>query len=129
MKQARQLRIAGISGAIAIIAGAFGAHLLKEMMGPNYLASFETAARYHLIHSVVLFIIASRSEPSSGKTNWPFWFILLGILLFSGSLYGLTLLSMNSGQQFGWLGAVTPLGGLFMIAGWLSLAFSFRLNK
>jgi uncharacterized membrane protein YgdD (TMEM256/DUF423 family) len=122
MKQATQMRIAGISGALAIMAGAFGAHLLEEAMEPRYLESFETAARYHLIHSVVMFIIASRSESIQTKVNWSFTLFLSGIVFFSGSLYGLTLLTINFGNQFSWLGAITPIGGLFMIAGWLSLA-------
>lgn len=124
MKQANLLRIAGISGALAVMAGAFGAHILKDKMDASSLASFETAARYHLIHSVVMLLIAMGKQNTLNKINWTFTLIFFGVLFFSGSLYALTLLSINSGDQFNWLGAVTPIGGLLLIAGWGSLAFN-----
>lgn len=129
MKQETQIRIAGISGAIAIMAGAFGAHLLKDLMEASSLASFETGSRYHLIHSIVLLFIASRQAEKFKSLKWIYVLFLLGILFFSGSLYALTLLSIHSGDQYNWLGAITPVGGLLLIAGWLLIAFKGLVSK
>jgi uncharacterized membrane protein YgdD (TMEM256/DUF423 family) len=114
------LSAAGLFGALAVAAGAFGAHALRARLTPDDLAIFETGARYHLIHAAVLFGIAL------ALAQWPQdrglaiggWLIGTGTIVFSGSLYVLVL----TGQR--WLGAVTPLGGLLLIAGWLAVAWS-----
>jgi uncharacterized membrane protein YgdD (TMEM256/DUF423 family) len=106
------LGIAAVNGALAVAAGAFGAHGLKAMLAPDMLAVFETAARYHMVHALAMAIAAlagSRTSPA---------LFLGGIVLFSGSLYLLALSSVT------WLGAITPIGGALLIAGWLCLAFS-----
>jgi uncharacterized membrane protein YgdD (TMEM256/DUF423 family) len=104
--------------AVAVAAGAFGAHGLKGRLGEADLAIFETAVRYHLIHAVALLAVAWAMD------RWPggggpiaATLILAGVLIFSGSLYFLVL----TGPR--WLGAVTPLGGLCLIGGWLILAW------
>lgn len=103
---------------MAVVAGAFGAHALRGRLQPADLSVWETAARYHLIHAVALLAIALGVPVS--RAQLPFGLMALGILIFSGSLYVLAL----SGVR--WLGAVTPLGGLCMIAGWLAIAWAMR---
>lgn len=115
MKQVTLIRTATISGAIAVAAGALGAHGLEGRITTELLTAFQTGARYHLVHSVVLLVLAldSGNQYKSG-----FWLITAGILLFSGSLYGLALSSL-AGLQLSILGPLTPAGGLLLIAGWL----------
>lgn len=100
-------------GATGMAAGAFGAHVLAEHVTPQRLETWETAARYHLVHAVVLLVI----EVAGIASPLPRRLLTLGVLLFSGSLYLLVLLDLPI------LGAVTPFGGLALIAGWMSLAW------
>lgn len=106
------MRVAAVLGALAVAAGAFGAHALRDHVPAARLETWHTAASYHLVHAVVLLVLAtaSRARPLS------FGLFATGILVFSGSLYALVLLDLP------WLGAVTPLGGVAFILGWLSLA-------
>lgn len=106
-----RLRLAGLAGALAVIAGAFGAHALEGRITPDRLDTWRTAASYHLAHAVVLLVLASQPSPRS----LTFALFTLGITVFSGSLYALVLLDLGA------LGALTPLGGIALIAGWLSL--------
>jgi uncharacterized membrane protein YgdD (TMEM256/DUF423 family) len=107
--------IAGIAGATGVALGAFGAHGLKgRVTDPHLLEVWETAARYHLLHAVALAVVAIHPA----RPVWSGWLFLGGILIFSGSLYTMTL----TGQR--WLGAVTPVGGLLLIAGWVALALA-----
>lgn len=113
------MNLAAIFGASGVTLGAFGAHLLKKTLEErNTLASWKTAVQYQLIHSVALLTLtlvgSNQPELKITQTLWT-----TGIVLFSGSLYGLSL----GGPRI--LGPVTPIGGLFLIAGWLSL---FRYN-
>ena len=104
-------------------AGAFGAHALRERLSPADLATFETAARYQMYHALALLAVGwlvERGHPRAGLAGKLF---LAGILLFSGSLYALTLGGLP------WMGAVTPLGGVAMIAGWLALAISGKTGS
>ncbi len=105
-------RVAAILGALAVAAGAFGAHALEGRVTPDRLDTWHTAATYHLLHAVALLALGLAPVPRR-LTSMLFVF---GILIFSGSLYALVLLDMPI------LGAITPLGGLCFIAGWLSLA-------
>src|SRR5262245_972160 len=112
----------GVTGALlaalAVLAGAFGAHALKGSLTPAALAAFETAVRYQFFHALALIVIAALLErPRHGAVAGAAWTMLLGIVLFSGSLYLLTLTPMR------WPGPVTPIGGLCFMIGWLSLAF------
>lgn len=111
--------IAGaLVAAAGVAAGAFGAHSLEGTVSADRMATFETAVLYHLIHGLGLIAVgvAARSwdHPAVSGAGWCF---LAGLLLFSGSLY---LLVLSDGA---WLGAVTPLGGIGFIAGWLLLAY------
>jgi len=102
----------------AVAAGAFGAHFLKGSLDTSMLAVFETAARYHMYHALGLCIVAWAVD------RWPEkrfesagWLFMVGILLFCGSLYAMSL----SGTR--WLGAVTPLGGMAFLTGWILLGY------
>lgn len=105
------LAIAAVNGALAVAAGAFAAHGLEARLSPRMLAVFETGARYHMYHALAMGLAAMVGA------RWAAALFLCGILLFCGSLYLLAL----SGT--GWLGAITPLGGVFFLAGWGALAF------
>ncbi|KAK4113259.1 DUF423-domain-containing protein [Canariomyces notabilis] len=108
-------KIGAISGATAVGLGAFGAHGLKKSIAdPQKLANWSTAAQYQLVHSAALLIASN--NPVAGTL------FTAGMTLFSGSLYALTL----DTERFRWMGPVTPLGGLCLIAGWLALAFGKR---
>ena len=121
----RWLFIASILGALGVLFAAFGEHALPARLEPHALATFETGARYHLIHALALGLAAlaarGAAQPLAERAALLFF---TGILLFSGSLYGLAL----SGLRV--LGFITPLGGLALIAGWIVLALAaLKLEK
>ena len=106
------LRIAAVSGFLAVALGAFGAHSLKPILTQHErLGTWETAVLYHLFHTVVLLFLAVRPTVATGAVIS----FLLGICLFSGSLYLLALTNIR------WLGAITPLGGIGFLLGWVLL--------
>lgn len=108
-----------VSAAVAVALGAFGAHGLRSRLVPDMLTTFEIGVRYQMYHALALLGVglALSRWPSSAMTVAG-WLFIAGTLVFSGSLYALSL----SGQR--WLGAVTPLGGAAFIAGWLVLAWA-----
>lgn len=112
---------ATIFGALSIVFGAFGAHLLKKHMSKDSLDSFETGVKYQMYHALLLLIISIL--PQSKYVENGALFIILGIILFSFSIYGLTL-SSTFGKKIRILGPITPIGGLSLTAGWLLLLFS-----
>ena len=114
------LGVAAVSGAIAVLAGAFGAHGLRARLTPEQLASWTTASQYHLLHSIVLLALALFAVYTGKEIRIPASLFTAGIVLFSGSIYLLVL------TQQRWLGPITPLGGLCLIAGWLSLLLPAR---
>ena len=102
---------AAILGATGVALGAFGAHALKAMLEANdRIDTWETAVFYHLVHSLALLILST--QPSMRRST--FYCFVGGVALFSGSLYLLCLSGLN------WLGAITPIGGICLMAGWLS---------
>jgi uncharacterized membrane protein YgdD (TMEM256/DUF423 family) len=114
------LRIGALLGFIDVAFGAFGAHALRERLSPDLLAVFETGVRYQMYHSLAILIVAlflGRSSANS-RATWAGWCFVAGIVLFSGSLYVLALTGI------GVFGAITPIGGLFFLAGWLCLLFA-----
>jgi len=113
----RWLSVAAINGALAVAAGAFAAHGLKGTLSPEMLETFKTGAFYHLSHALAMAIAAFVPNVWGARAVWLF---LIGIVLFSGSLYALAL----SGVRI--LGVVTPFGGVAFIAGWLALALAGR---
>ena len=113
MSNSTASRIAAVTGALAVALGAFGAHGLKGVLDQNQTAAiWEKAVFYHFIHAVMLFVLAGR--PPLRRVPW--FSFLLGISLFSGSLYLLALTNLR------WLGAITPFGGISFIVGWVCLA-------
>jgi len=111
--------LGSLSGFLAVTLGAFGAHGLKTRIGPDMLAVFETGVRYQMFHALALLAVAWAA------TRWPGnlvigagWLFVAGTVIFSGSLYLLSLTGMR------WLGAITPIGGLAFMAGWLCLAWA-----
>ncbi|HXE73061.1 MAG TPA: DUF423 domain-containing protein [Candidatus Nitrosotenuis sp.] len=119
MDERHWFALGAVLGALGVAAGAFGAHALREHLPPDRLSVYEVGARYHLVHSLALLAVAFAAwRWPSGLVSAAGWLLLSGILLFSGSLYGLALTGVRL------LGAITPLGGLCFLAGWLLLALS-----
>ena len=126
MNSKQILQLAGISGAIAVGLGAFGAHSLEALLIQNgRLDTFQTAVNYHFYHTLALFGIGvlATVKPDWKGISFAAWSMVLGILIFSGSLYVLSLTGIT------WLGAITPLGGLAFILGWSSLVCLSFKNK
>jgi uncharacterized membrane protein YgdD (TMEM256/DUF423 family) len=119
MSSSGWLAVGAIAAGIGVAIGAFGAHGLKSRVDPQMLAAFETGVRYHLYHALALLAVAWVSSRSmSTLPSAAGWAFVAGILLFSGSLYLLVLTGTK------WLGAITPLGGLAFLLGWVLLAAS-----
>lgn len=119
------IRIGAISGAFAVILGAFGAHTLKNILAEDALKAFHTGVEYQFYHSLALLIVGLliASEPASKGLKRAGNLFLGGIILFSGSLYLLTLFKATGDVGLKSIGLITPIGGLLFVAGWLSLAF------
>jgi uncharacterized membrane protein YgdD (TMEM256/DUF423 family) len=114
MNSATAFRISAVVGFLGVALGAFGAHGLKEVLSRNTTESYwETATVYLLVHACVLLIISTRDP----LAHWPWRLFTAGIAIFSGTLYLLAITNWR------WLGALTPVGGLCLLAGWLSLAW------
>jgi uncharacterized membrane protein YgdD (TMEM256/DUF423 family) len=113
--------LGALSAAISVAAGAFGAHALRERVEPRLLEVFETAARYQMYHALGLLAVAwvAGVAPSrlAGVAGWAF---VAGTLLFSGSLYAMTFTGIRA------LGAITPLGGVAFLVGWVCLLLAAR---
>jgi uncharacterized membrane protein YgdD (TMEM256/DUF423 family) len=114
------LIVSGISGALSVAIGAFGAHGLKAFLETNNrIETFETAVKYQFYHTFALMVVGLLMNQFTNKSlELAGWFFVTGIFIFSGSLY----LLCASGIK--WLGAITPIGGLFFIGGWLMLAYA-----
>lgn len=115
------LSIASILGGLSVAAGAFGAHALREKISERSLEIFDTGARYQMYHALALLIVAlllSRTDSPPTTLIASGWLFIIGIAIFSGSLYALSLTSVKS------LGAIAPLGGAALMAGWGALAFA-----
>jgi uncharacterized membrane protein YgdD (TMEM256/DUF423 family) len=110
--------VSAIAGALAVAMGAFAAHGLKSRLDPTSLATLRTAVDYQFYHALALLGVAllMLHWPTNGQLSLAGSLLILGVLLFCGSLYGLALL------QWRWLGPVTPFGGLCFIAAWVSIA-------
>ena len=115
MTRNRTLRLAAIMGFLGVALGAFGAHALKDTLTANdHLATWKTAVLYHLIHALALMFLGLFPVLSRVAA----WSFLIGIVLFSGSLYLLSLSDVSK------LGMITPLGGLAFLVGWAALVIS-----
>jgi len=109
--------VGAVSGLLAVGLGAFGAHGLRKVATAEALGWWQTAAHYHLVHSVVLVLVGVSAASRAGfdRAGWAF---LMGMSIFSGTLYAMALGAPR------WLGAITPIGGLGLLAGWLLLALA-----
>jgi uncharacterized membrane protein YgdD (TMEM256/DUF423 family) len=111
--------LGSLSGFLGVALGAFGAHALKSRLDPDLLATFEVGVRYQMYHAFALLAVGW------AQTRWPGkvltasgWLFVAGTVLFSGSLYALSFSEMR------WLGAIAPIGGIALLAGWLCLAWA-----
>ncbi len=113
--------VAGLSGAIAVMLGAFGAHALRDRLTPDLLDTFKTGVSYQMYHALALVAVALALSRLPGSTLLGIagWLFIAGTVLFSGSLYILA----AAGAR--WLGAITPFGGIAFIAGWFCLVLAF----
>lgn len=114
------LFIGSLAMALAVMLGAFGAHGLKEKLTPAMLDIFQTGVTYHFYHALGLLLIGILAQQLTDITllKWSGWFMIAGIIIFSGSLYTLSLSGIS------WLGAITPIGGVCFILSWLVLALA-----
>lgn len=113
----RFIAAGAILAALAVMAGAFGAHALEGLLTEERLSTYETAVRYHMYHAIALILVGWIGRRRKGAMlQWAGFLFLGGILLFSGSLYALVLTEVL------WLGMITPLGGVAFIVGWLLFA-------
>lgn len=113
------LSLGAVSGALGVMIGAFGAHGLKDKLTEEMLKVYQTGVQYHFYHTFALLVVGLLAlKFQSGLLTSSGWSFLAGILIFSGSLYALSI----SGVKV--LGAITPIGGLFFIVGWILLAVS-----
>jgi uncharacterized membrane protein YgdD (TMEM256/DUF423 family) len=126
----RFLIIACWLGGVSVLLGAFGAHALKERLTPQALSTFETAVRYQFYHVFGLAITAIlyQSFPDK-KIRYAGNFMILGICLFCGSLYLLTMFAAKDINDYKWIGAITPIGGLSFIIGWSLLGLTVLMAK
>ncbi len=125
----RYIVTACVLAGLAVILGAFGAHGLKQIVPPETVSTFETGVRYHFYHSFALIFTGMLYD--KGKKSWMKFAgvsFILGIILFSGSLYLLTIIKATETVGLSKLGIVTPFGGLFFIAGWIALAIALSLS-
>lgn len=114
------LLVASVLGALSVAGGAFGAHALKGQLTETALNSFETGVRYQMYHALALLGIAmlAKQNPEVSLFTTAGWCFIAGVVLFSGSLYGLSLAGIKA------FGPVTPLGGVAFMAGWVCLAIA-----
>lgn len=112
------ITLASLSGMLAVAFGAFGAHAMKDRLDDYAMGIFQTAVQYHFYHSLALLAVGviALSQPQATLLRSSGWLFVVGIAVFSGSLYLLSFSGLR------WLGAITPLGGLSFIAGWACLA-------
>lgn len=118
----RFLSTSFLLGVLAVALGAFGAHALKEMVDERAVETYQTGVQYHFYHVFALAITGLLLK--GGTTVWyqrAGYLFITGIIIFCGSLYTMTFLKAASVEGVGWLGAVTPLGGVCFIAGWICL--------
>lgn len=132
----RKILLWGICFAlVAVLLGAFGAHALKSILSPEKLQSYETGVRYQLIHALALIALSIYCQLNEAAhrtikgVRWATNFFIVGCCLFSGSIYGLSFLSITQSSWSVLLGPITPIGGLCFMLGWASWARVVWLNK
>lgn len=132
----KKLSLIGLLGAIAVALGALGAHFLKSklptgLITQDQLVGFDTAVKYQMYHTLAMLALILLAKNNPHKfINWAFNCFLIGIIMFSGSLYFLCTRNLFGADWLKVLGPITPLGGLFFIAGWFFLILlGFSANK
>ena len=117
--------IASLFGGLSVALGAFGAHALRDRIEASLLANYQTGVSYMFYHALALFAVAWAISrwPSSSLPVWAGWLFVAGIAVFSGSLFVMAFTGLR------WLGAITPIGGVAFIAGWLLLAWTAWQGK
>lgn len=124
------LLLAFILGALTVALGAFGAHALRNLVDEKTVQSYNTGVQYQFYHTLLLlFIGLYQMQHSSKWITIAARLLIAGIILFSGSLYAMTFCKAAGMENMNWLGAITPLGGLCFIAGWLCLIPSIKTGK
>ncbi len=121
----KYVKIGALIAMLSVVLGAFGAHMLEDRLTADAIDVYETGVQYHMFHAVGILLIAILIErlPSKKLAIWAARLMIIGIVLFSGSLYALAL----SGVKV--LGAITPIGGVAFIAGWICMALAARQSK
>ncbi|WP_282123217.1 DUF423 domain-containing protein [Algibacter mikhailovii] len=118
---------ASILGCLSIAFGAFGAHGLKELISVQGLNTFETGVRYQMYHALLLLFVGSTDFIKTRTKRNMYYLIVLGVLFFSGSIYGLATNKLTS-FDFKTLGFITPIGGVFLISAWVLMIVDFVKN-
>jgi uncharacterized membrane protein YgdD (TMEM256/DUF423 family) len=113
------IRISALFGFLAVALGAFGAHGLKPYLSASLFQTYQTAVLYQFVHTLALMGYGILSH-SRALPKWPAVCFIAGILLFSGSLYGVVLTGMT------WMGAITPIGGVLFLAGWVGVGLEVK---
>lgn len=122
------LVLGAIFGGLSVIFGAFGAHGLKDLISTESINVFETGVRYQMYHALLLLFIGNTKILSEKTKQALFFLVLIGVLFFSGSIYGLSTNTLTT-FDFKAIGFVTPIGGLFLISAWVLLLIKFLKNK
>ncbi|WP_457618546.1 DUF423 domain-containing protein [Lutibacter sp.] len=117
------LLFASVFGGLAVVFGAFGAHALKKILDNEQLKKFETGVKYQMYHAIVLLFVGFNFNLETASEKYMVYSFIIGILLFSFSIYGLVISSAKN-KKLIFLGPVTPIGGLFLIVGWVLLSIS-----
>lgn len=119
---------AAILGFVAIALGAFAAHGLKEVLSTEALQTFETGVRYQMYHAIMLLFVGGTSFLNAKSKNIMFYLVLIGVVFFSGSIYGLSTMDVT-GINFKRVGFITPIGGLLLISAWALMLLNFLKLK
>ncbi|MDW5287279.1 DUF423 domain-containing protein [Formosa sp. PL04] len=119
----------GVLGLLSVVVGAFAAHGLKSLISLESIQTFETGVRYQMYHALLLLFVGGTTLIPKAKKALIFYFVVGGVILFSGSIYGLAT-NVLTGFDFKAIGFITPVGGLLMIIGWIIMILSFfNLNS
>ena len=122
------IKVAILFCTTSVVLGAFGAHLLKDLLTEHQLSSFQTGIRYQMFHGLSILILALNENYFNEKLNRVLQLMSVGIILFSLSIYLLNLQELLE-LPLSFLGPVTPIGGLFLIVSWILLFFNVKKNK
>lgn len=125
----KKLLITGsVLGIISIVLGAFASHGLEKLVAKDAIETFQVGVRYQMYHALLLLFVGNSSKISSKSKYWVFIFTLIGVVLFSGSIYGLSTNELT-GFDFKRIGFITPIGGLLLIGSWLIMLLGFLKLK